>query len=195
MTHYIVIEGVDGSGKTEVSAKIAQHIGAHLIESPMGEFQKIRKYVDENLSDKGRFFFYLASNVDLSNYVKKIRQEKSVVCARYFHSTLIGYASRNNISIDALYDEVLLDFKEFEKPDLTIFLHVNEEIQKSRIQGRDPKKNSLTDIKCVTDAAYQKNLMFNYDKICKAESWVRIDTSNMSLENVVETCLRRIECL
>lgn len=49
--------------KSEISAKVSKIIGATHLESPINEFKKFANVVDLNLNDKGRFLFYLASNL------------------------------------------------------------------------------------------------------------------------------------
>jgi dTMP kinase len=191
MNHFfIVFEGVDGSGKSEVSAKLSEKIDAIYLESPAGEFKKIREYVDCNLNEKGRFLFYLASNFDLSSYVRQKRSNQTIICARYFHSTMIGYASRQSINIEDFYKFPPISLDDLENPDITFFLYVNEEIQCIRIQSRE--SNSKMDYKCLNNANYRKKLFNNYNYIAARENWICIDTSYMSIDEVVDACISKI---
>ena len=189
---FIVFEGVDGAGKSEISAKVSKIIGATHLESPINEFKKIRQYGDLNLNDKGRFLFYLASNFDLSNYVCKQRLNKTIVCARYFHSTMIGYASRQGLDIEDFYESPPVSLHDLEKPDITIFLYVNEEVQRKRIESREFNGNSPTDYKCLNDEIYRKSLFKNYCSISIKENWINIDTSSMSVDEVVNECVQKV---
>lgn len=192
--YFIVVEGVDGAGKSAISLAVAMRLGAIHLESPIGGFKDIRKHVDEELCDKGRFLFYLASNFALSNAIRKHKKTESnpIVCARYFYSTIIGYASRNNINIDHLQEKIPVSMDDLDRPDLTIFLHVDKENQKKRIESRSPTLNSSLDYKSLNDEIYQVRLFDNYSTICKNEGWVRIDTSTMNEETVVEACIEEI---
>lgn len=195
MTHlkkFIVFEGVDGAGKSQVSALVAERIGATHLESPIGNFKDIRKYVDDNLDDEGRFFFYLASNFDLSNFVRNKIAEKSIVCSRYFHSTIIGYASRQQIKIDDLYKnlgELLTNLRE---PDITFFLYVDKSTQSYRINSRESTSNSKMDLKCLSDDVYRATLHKNYYHVSMDEGWFFIDTTRMSINDVVSLCVNEI---
>jgi dTMP kinase len=189
---FIVFEGVDGSGKSEISAKVSKTIGATHLESPISEFKKIRQYVDLNLNDKGRFLFYLASNFDLSNYVHEQRVHQTIVCARYFHSTMIGYASRQGLDIEDFYESPPVSLHDLEKPDITIFLYVNEETQRARIESRELNENSPTDYKCLNDENYRKILFKNYCSIAIKQNWIYIDTSSMSIDQVAAKCIEII---
>ena len=55
---FIVIEGLDGAGKSEVSKKVARALGITHLESPIDPLKEIRTEIDENLCSKGRFYFY-----------------------------------------------------------------------------------------------------------------------------------------
>ena len=166
MNHlFVVFEGVDGAGKSAVSTKVSEKIDAMHLESPTGEFKKIRRYVDRNLSDKGRFLFYLASNFDLS---------------------------RQGLNIEDFYRCLPIALDDLEKPDITIFLYVNEEAQRIRITSRESCDNSAMDYKCLDDEKYRKILFNNYNHIAARENWICIDTSYMSIDEVVDTCIEKI---
>lgn len=193
MNHpFIVFEGVDGAGKSEISAIVSKKMNAMHLESPIGEFKKIRQYVDLNLNDKARFLFYLASNFDLSDHIRENRLSNTIICARYFHSTIIGYASRQGLNIEDFYKNSPVALDDFEKPDLTIFLYVNEAVQQARIKSRQPHDNSLMDYKCLDDEDYREILFNNYCFVATKESWIYVDTSFMSIDQVVDVCIERI---
>lgn len=192
---FVVFEGVDGAGKSEVSKLVAEKLSAIHLESPTTPFSSIRNHVDKNLSDKGRFYFYMASNFDLSEKILITLRSKSIICARYFHSTVIGYASRQNIDIESVYNSIDVTKKDFINPDLTIFLNVNEDIQRRRINSRGLSKNSQTDYKCLEDKKYRERLFKNYEYISKKEKWYTIDTSTMSINEVADECINIINTL
>lgn len=192
---FILFEGVDGAGKSVVSSKVASSINATYIESPVEPFRCIRNAVDSRMTDPGRFLFYLASNYELSEHIKQCRIDNKVVCARYIHSTLIGYASRNNVSIDELYTNSLIEMDKIVKPDLTIFLYVNKEAQHTRIKNRCPHLNSAIDQMSLENEQYQQQLSDNYLSVSKKEDWHLIDTSHIDIDEVVRRCIEQIKCL
>lgn len=192
---FIVFEGVDGAGKSTVSRLVADSLGASHLESPINEFGKIRKFVVDNLSENGKFFYYLASNFELSSYVRANRMTKPIVCSRYFHSTLIGHASRQYLNIEDFCKHLPVSQVEFEAPDLTIFLSLTEDAQRSRINARSASENSGNDHKCLNDKRYRDCLFRNYASVADRENWLVIDTTSMEVENVVNTCIERILAL
>lgn len=189
---FVVFEGVDGAGKSEVSKLVAEKLSAIHLESPTTPFSSIRNHVDKKLSDKGRFYFYMASNFDLSEKILITLRSKSIICARYFHSTVIGYASRQNIDIESVYNSINVTKEDLINPDLTIFLNVNEDTQRRRINSRGLSKNSQTDYKCLENDKYRERLFKNYRYISKKESWHIIDTSTMSISEVADECINII---
>lgn len=188
---FIVFEGVDGSGKSGVSAAVAEKIGALHLESPIEPFKNIRRSVDDYLDDKGRFLFYLTSNIFLSKYINENISRKSIVCARYFHSTIIGYASRLNLEIADVYKLAPIKSSELLFPTVTIFLHVNENTQRDRINLRG-QNNSRADYKCLEDAQYRQRLFDKYLRVAEREKWISIDTSHISFDEVVLKCVELV---
>lgn len=186
---FVVFEGVDGAGKSEVSKIVAEKLGAIHLESPTTPFSSIRNHVDKKLSDKGRFYFYMASNFDLSEKILTTLRSKSIVCARYFHSTVIGYASRQNIDIESVYKSINVTREDLINPHLTIFLNVNEDTQRKRINGRGLSENSQSDYKCLENERYRERLFRNYKYISEKEGWHIIDTSAMSISEVANECI------
>ena len=189
---FIVFEGVDGAGKSTVSKLVAELLGASHLESPIHEFKSIRKFVEHNLCEKGKLFYYLASNFELSNYIRANRLIEPIVCARYFHSTIIGHASRQFLNVEDFCKTLPVSSNELEAPDLTIFLTVSEDKQRARINDRSASENSEKDHKCLNDKLYRDCLFENYLITATREKWMVIDTTSMTIENVVETCMRKI---
>jgi len=77
-------------------------------------------------------------------------------------------------------------------PHLTILLYVNREEQKNRINKRNNGVNSGSDERCLYDENYGKVLSEQYLMVAKKLNWLIIDTSNITMNEVVEQCLSRI---
>lgn len=106
-----------------------------------------------------------------------------------FHSTVVGYASRKNLDIEKVYEASLATKDNFVTPCLTIFLNINEDIQKKRIDAIGLSKNSKSDYKCLEDDTYRERLFKNYKYISEKESWYTIDTSTILISEVVDECI------
>lgn len=189
---FVVFEGVDGAGKSTVSRRVADRLGALHLESPVNEFRKIRGFAENTLCEKGKLFYYLASNFEVSGHVRESRLLQPVVCARYFHSTLIGHASRKYSNIEDFCREIPVSSGDFEPPDLTIFLSVSEDAQRERIRSRCASNNSKKDYRCLDDSVYRRYLFRNYAAVAERENWLVIDTTSMAEERVVDACMERI---
>jgi dTMP kinase len=190
---FVVFEGVDGAGKTEISTLVAKKLKGLHLESPTGRFRELRKYVDDNLCDNGRFHFYLASSYELSNKVDESKSSyPAIICARYVHSTIIGYASRQNINIENAYETILGEFNGIGQPDLTIFLDVDLDAQRLRITSRADNVNTKNDYMCLTNDIYQKRLSDNYRYVQIKENWHYIDTSAKTIDEVVDLSIELI---
>jgi len=189
---FIVFEGVDGAGKSTVSRRVADRFGALHLESPVNEFRKIRGFVENSLCEKGKFFYYLASNFELSSHVRESRLIQPVMCARYFHSTLIGHASRKYLNVEDFCKGIPVSSDDFVPPDLTIFLSLSKDAQRERIRSRGASNNSKKDQTCLDDSLYRDCLFKNYAAVAKRENWLVIDTTSMTEESVVDACSERI---
>tara|TARA_B100001059_G_scaffold190345_1_gene193277 strand:- start:320 stop:913 length:594 start_codon:yes stop_codon:yes gene_type:complete len=193
---FIVFEGMDGAGKSVISSLVAKKLKAIHLESPIGQFKALREYVDEYLPNSGRFHFYMASNFDLSNKIREYKTNNTcVICTRYIYSSIIGYASRQNIDIETLYKRSMAEKDELEKPDLTFFLYVDKAQQRLRIKSRSDIENSKSDFMSLNDESYQRRLSMNYKYISEKENWLHIDTTSKDISEVVDLCIEAISNL
>ena len=129
---FIVIEGIDGSGKTTVSKYICNIIDAQFYKTPSFPFSDIRKLIDENVNLKSRFFFYLSSVIHASHEIRELLKTRTVVCDRYILSTLCYHRAA---------DPFLKSFNETKveilEPDLTFYLDANCNVRMKRITKRE----------------------------------------------------------
>ena len=194
---FVVFEGVDGAGKSVVSKRVADALGHGVLhlDSPLPAFRQIRDYVDQYSSPAGRFLFYLASNLDLSRLVGEKLPTHDVLCARYYFSTLVGYSVRSGINISELMTRIPVSHDDFRRPDLTILLYVNADEQERRIAKRNQGINSLTDALCLTSEDYAGRLSATYLDVAEKMQWMVIDTSYMTLDEVVSRCIDEIRMI
>lgn len=186
---FIVFEGVDGSGKSEISKMVSEALDTHYLESPTHEFKSIRKYIDDYSSPIGRFLFYMSTNLDLSRIIEDKLKLRDVICARYYYSTLIGYSAHSGKNINDLMENLPISNQDFYQPDLTILLYVNREEQTNRINKRNKGVNSGSDERCLYDENYGEALSEQYLMVAKKLNWLVIDTSNIKMSEVVKQCL------
>lgn len=133
---FIVFEGIDGSGKSSTAELLATVLNERgdktfLIKSPIGDFVKSKKYVNNECGILSHYFFYLSGNIHTSDCVKELLTKGNVVCDRYFFSTQAYHIARG-VSYLVNFDDLHLA-----KPDYLFYLVVTDEvIRRDRINKR-----------------------------------------------------------
>ena len=128
---FIVVEGVDGVGKSTIVKKVANSLGARAIATPGGIWRKYRSLV-ENAHPTIRFLYYVISNHFSSFVIRRMLKESHVICDRFSHSTKahhVAYGSR----IARYYPLALMANCQ---PDLVYYLSVSSEEREIRIKNR-----------------------------------------------------------
>jgi len=131
---FIVIEGVSGSGKTEISRRLAQQMPARYYATPSAPFSKIRGEVDRKLALDARFLFYLSSVVHASWEIEKVLEKQSVVCDKYIWST-ICYHTVYGLNIKDTFNHL------YREPDYVFLLVCDDEKRLHRLRNRGQIKN------------------------------------------------------
>lgn len=178
---FIVLEGLSGNGKTTVGQILAERLGAVFYKTPAPPFDRIRDEIDKYASPAARFFFYLASVIQVSNEIFNVlqTQNRSLVCDRYLLTTLC-YHRALDVSIDvpdSLFDSL-------PKPNYT-FLIICEE--NKRIQRLYKRGLSFNDVQ-ERFLQVEQRFLFEYRKYRLTE----IDNSSDDPNIAVDTILRFI---
>jgi thymidylate kinase len=181
---FIVVEGLDGSGKTAVCQRISEQIKCQQYKTPPYLFDSIRGVIDSAADAGTRFFFYLSSILYASSEIKAIINTTSVVCDRYLHSTL-SYHYALNPRLPRL-DLSGLDIL---KPDIVFYLTVPYEERVRRIARRENR--TLED---VAQGKYDADgfLTRVESEFAKFKEMVRIDAVNLSLDELVSVILHKV---
>lgn len=139
---FIVIEGLDGSGKTTqaklLTAKLSRSHNAVYTAEPshgkIGVFIRNRcLYSEKRLSSTTEALLFAADRIEhVENEIKPaLANEKLVVCDRYVYSSL-AYQGSANLSVDWIAEIN----KHALKPDLAIFIDVTPEKVLQRLHRR-----------------------------------------------------------
>jgi len=141
MSRFIVIEGIDGSGKTTIAKAVIDHLRSRGFEayytyepfnSPFIEFFKRIKDIIERDPLIDALIMTLDRAYHLRYEIEPLLSRGAIVVSdRYYHST-IAYQGAMGLDIDWIYN--LNKF--FRKPDLAIYLDVSIETAVKRISGR-----------------------------------------------------------
>lgn len=173
---FIVIEGVDGSGKSTVCARVAdvlrgRGMDAELTAEPthegVGAF--IRSGAAGSISQRTEALLFVADRNDHTEKIMSAVDSGSVViCDRYFAST-VAYQSAK-LNGDSTDREWLLQMNSdfISKPDLTILLDVDPETSLGRVASRGEevsKFESLGFLRQVRDAYLELAERFGFEVV------------------------------
>ena len=123
----IVVEGLDGVGKTTVSRLLATELRAEWGTTPCTDARALRGIVDAWV-DPARLLFYAASVIQAGqHYQQALNSGRDVVLDRYWLTTL-AYACDTSI-LAGLEPWVL-------PADITLFVTLDEQERRRRLQGR-----------------------------------------------------------
>ncbi|XP_074065704.1 UMP-CMP kinase 2, mitochondrial isoform X2 [Macrotis lagotis] len=139
----IVIEGLDATGKTTVTEKVAEVLNAVFLKSPPPCVSQWRKIFDNEPTIIRRAYYSLGNYIIASEIAKESTQAP-VIIDRYWHSTA-AYAIATEIIglphyLPPVHHPVYQWPKDLLKPDIILLLTVNPEERIQRIQGRGISK-------------------------------------------------------
>lgn len=131
---FVVIEGVDGTGKTSVASRLAVRLSGACgrttsCSTPTGVFRDMRGRVDSTDRAELHYYYYLASVLQASQEIREMLAVQSVVCDRYIFST---QAYHRAAGVDVLPLESL----KFVRPDAAFFLTTREDVRQKRLRAR-----------------------------------------------------------
>lgn len=128
----IVVEGLDGTGKSTASKVLADRLGARWTTTPCPTLRAVRAAFDSAFSSEpmARSLAYMASVITVGRDALRLRDRGvDVVVDRYLLSTL-AYAPNEAVApLSALEDWVV-------PADITFYLHAPLPVRVSRMGGR-----------------------------------------------------------
>lgn len=129
----IVLEALDGVGKTTAARGLARLLGAALMTTPGSDLRAVRGTIDAALADPplAGALFYAASVLAASAAIEQhLASGRHVVCDRYWLSTL-AYAAPQGISLELPQVERALV-----PADVTLLLTLDEAERRRRLSRR-----------------------------------------------------------
>lgn len=161
---FVAIEGISGSGKTEISKKLAHQMPARWYATPPAPFNKMREEVDRKLSLNSRFLFYLSSVAHASWEIEHLLETQSVACDKYVWST-ICYHTVYGLEVKNNFHHL------YRKPDCVFLLVCDEEKRLQRLRARGPIKDmekfnlrQEMERRCLVE--FKKHLKHQIDNSC-----------------------------
>jgi len=186
MSNFIVLEGIDGSGKSSVARFFKEKyenvfLTREPTDLPAGKLAQ--KAAHENTSPFKDLFLYLADRVDHTEMIKtKLDENLTVICDRYWGSTA---------AYQAAYEEIELDYAEeiqrpfILKPDITFLFDLDPKISLHRLSDREQKSK-------YEKLDFLGKVRQNYIKLAERHDWIIIDAEK-SLEDVKRDFLDSVE--
>lgn len=149
----VVIEGLNGAGKTTVTDSLGKTLGAKIISTSTENnfLPRLKKFLDnhplENLL--ARFTYYLAINHLQSQRAKRhLEKDEFVIFDRYWPSTLATHLALDRVHLKGKHAKTVSTIvreegKNLAPPDFVVFLQVNEAERKRRLRGRRSANDKL----------------------------------------------------
>lgn len=181
----IVIEGLDGTGKTTATIDLARRINGIALNSPISEIHREARARIDALALANpleHFRFYNSANIDDSAQVLSPVMDRGdiVVLDRYELTTLVGHAAFG-IDLDGEIDAIQ-DPEKIISADITIFLRLETKERIRRIMRRGQNQaNSQFDI----DFEYQKRMESMYDQLIQ-RGLIEVDINGLDVSGVTE---------
>ena len=126
----IVLEGIDGCGKSTVAEMFARRLGVRLLREPGGTVvgEKIRQLLSSTgMCVKAQICAYMASRCEL---VDSIGKDEIVVLDRYYHSSMV-YQKANLYVVEKMIKLLALP-----KPLVTFVIDVDPKVALRRVAER-----------------------------------------------------------
>jgi thymidylate kinase len=175
---FIVIEGVDGSGKSTVAKKVSEKINGLMVKTPTGIWNKYRHLV-ENVHPTIRFIYYAMANHFACLHIRRELKKANVVCDRFWHSTKAHHMA---YGCKVAYHLPLWILGN-KSPDLVYYLSVSTSERERRVRNRLDNKAKDLD---------SKSLRKTHGIFLKLPHLIKINTTFLSEENVIDAIVNDI---
>lgn len=154
---FVVLEGIDFTGKSCIAEAIARQTGAGLLSTPPRELIEsgCREKIDRLYENCGLAaqLFYCSTVAHASQRIREdyLQKGRSVVLDRYLASTVVydEIFHRSGFSEQFWIDGL---FREIAKPDMVFYLQASDEIRRQRAARRRKKSRADRDSFACADA-------------------------------------------
>ena len=185
---FIVITGLDGSGTSTIAKKLHEmDEGSILLRTPSVEYAN-RDYIDNEvreISQLAHYLFYLSSVVYISDKIRKEfnYKKKNVYCVRYLIDTVVSHNSAG-LNVELEYEKYGIL-----KPDLTIFIKLNEETRQKRIKERGETQLD----KVLNNPERREAFYYNFSKYLDTDSTIYFNNESNNIESSVIMLFKEIK--
>ncbi|MGD8373971.1 MAG: dTMP kinase [Candidatus Woesebacteria bacterium] len=189
MSKYIVIEGLDGTGKTTQFNNTLDFLGANTlgVREPGGtlmaeQIRTLLKSKDLPRSAHTNMFLFSAARTDLIDSVIRpaIKDDKRVVSDRCWLST-VAYQAAEGADVNHIVNLSKIATGELFEPDLLILIDLDPEVCRQRLDGRGGSEADFFDSKGLD---YFKRVRHEYLNQAKQLKNAHIVDGKPSQDNV-----------
>lgn len=188
MPKFVVLEGIDGSGKSRVKKALSERLQLEniiLTEEPTNTWlgDAVRRSHKERVNPFTEALLFIADRAAHSDQIRIwLEQGKSVISDRYYHST-VAYQSaalERRVDFDPVPWLLSINRKVSVEPDMVFLLRIDPRIALSRLKNR----NELSKFERIE---FLEKVSANYDRLTElCRNMVVIDASRPFEEVVLE---------
>jgi dTMP kinase len=195
---FIVFEGIDGSGKSSVSAKIEERLksaGRRVLRTrepggtPIGE--KVRAVLldpaNAEMVPWTELFLYMASRAQLVDQVIRpaLKEGVDVLCDRYYYSTAAYQGAAGKVGIPVVL-KLAEEVAKFQRPDLVLLFDVPPRVARQRAGDRSDRVESKGE-------AYQERVRRGFLKMAKADRRFKVLDASRPADDVFEAARKAVD--
>lgn len=200
----IVIEGIDGAGKTSVCNELFSSYphDAQFLRTPGGAFKEVRELVlnpDYNMDKMAKLFFFLGEMIHITNQLDLSNDKKDYIFDRFFPSTYIYQVAMRRDEISFIERNLLNSLFMGFMPniDLTVILTVDSGVGMAR-SAKDLEFGKRDAFEAEGIQAWKKRRYFyeNFTSLPiskKLGEVLFIDTTNISVDETSRLILEKVK--
>lgn len=186
---FIVLEGLDGVGKSTLIRGLREVMDAKTIRTPAPWMSGIRTDF-EDMSDEITSSYYDLCNKVASEDVKNSKG-RTIVCDRYAVSTASRRLSERFVRSNehSFYFRSLYSWeypKDLIEPDICLHIRLDEQVRAKRVRERGGMTES--EYRLEKDARYRSNILNIFDTLCD----VVVDITGLNPDDAVKHVLNSI---
>jgi len=187
MSKFIVLEGIDGSGKSSVKKALPERLQLEnlvLTEEPTDTWlgDAVKRSHREKVNPFTEAFLFIADRAAHSEQIRTwLEQGKNVICDRYYHSTIAyqGAALEGKVDFDPVPWLLSINRKISIEPDLVFLFRIDPKTALSRLKNR----NELSKFEQI---GFLEKVAANYDRLMELCRNIVVIDASQPFEEVIQ---------